>query len=546
MKGKFRTAIMLMAVSSLILSGCGNNSNGANSTNNSGKNNAVSQESTSNFNQTGLPIVNQPVTLKMVSPKPALSPNFGEMEIFKRLEQSTNVKIEWENIPDTDYAEKKNLLIASATLPDAFYAAGFSDYELLTYGQDGTIIPLETLIDQYAPNLKALLERRPDIKAAITAPDGHIYGLPSFEENNLGSNPFFHAINTTWLETLGLEMPKTLDEYTNALVAFKTQDPNGNGKADEIPLSFMHMQWCMDIAGLFGAFGLPDNLEHRIVRDGKVIFTATQPEYKEALQYFHENWYKQGLIDPESFTQDAPQYLAKGKTDPETLGSFVWWEIEEVVGPDRADDYALVAPLVGPNGDQTIGRGNGGGPGRGSFVITKANKNPEITMRWIDEQFEPYMAAQIHWGPLDVVYEKDANGKLVNLPLPEGVSAGEFRQQVAPGSGAPGVISIEDLGKVVDLEPRAQQRAKDLEEYYLPYMEDENYPSIFFEPEELDEINKIEPELLKYVNTQRGKFIVDGGVNENWDQYVSTLEKMGLNKLMEIYQTALDRYNSNL
>jgi len=546
MKGKFRTAIMLMAVSSLILSGCGNNSNGANSTSNSGKNNAVSQESTSNFNQTGLPIVNQPVTLKMVSPKPALSPNFGEMEIFKRLEQSTNVKIEWENIPDTDYAEKKNLLIASATLPDAFYAAGFSDYELLTYGQDGTIIPLETLIDQYAPNLKALLERRPDIKAAITAPDGHIYGLPSFEENNLGSNPFFHAINTTWLETLGLEMPKTLDEYTNALVAFKTQDPNGNGKADEIPLSFMHMQWCMDIAGLFGAFGMPDNLEHRIVRDGKVIFTATQPEYKEALQYFHENWYKQGLIDPESFTQDAPQYLAKGKTDPETLGSFVWWEIEEVVGPDRADDYALVAPLVGPNGDQTIGRGNGGGPGRGSFVITKANKNPEITMRWIDEQFEPYMAAQIHWGPLDVVYEKDASGKLVNLPLPEGVSAGEFRQQVAPGSGAPGVISIEDLGKVVDLEPRAQQRAKDLEEYYLPYMEDENYPSIFFEPEELDEINKIEPELLKYVDTQRGKFIVDGGVNENWDQYVSTLEKMGLNKLMEIYQTALDRYNSNL
>lgn len=546
MKGKFRTAIMLVAVSSLILSGCGNNSNGANSNSNTGKNNAVTQESTSNFNQTGLPIVNEPVTLKMVSPKPALSPNFGEMEIFKRLEQSTNVKIEWENIPDTDYAEKKNLLIASATLPDAFYAAGFSDYELITYGQDGTIIALEDLIDQYAPNLKALLERRPDIKAAITAPDGHIYGLPSFEENNLGSNPFFHVINKTWLDVLGLEMPKTLDEYTNALVAFKTGDPNGNGKADEIPLSFMHMQWCMDIAGLFGAFGMPDNMEHRIVRDGKVIFTATQPEYKEALQYFHENWYKQGLIDPESFTQDAPQYLAKGKTDPETLGSFVWWEIEEVVGPDRADDYALVAPLVGPDGDQTIGRGNGGGPGRGSFVITKANKNPEITMRWIDEQFEPYMAAQIHWGPIDVVYEKDANGKLVNLPLPEGVSAGEFRQQVAPGSGAPGVISIEDLGKVVDLEPRAQQRAKDLEEYYLPYMEDENYPSIFFEPEELDEINKIEPELLKYVNTQRGKFIVDGGVNENWDQYVATLEKMGLSKLMEIYQTALDRYNSNL
>lgn len=540
MKSIIKGATTLVLAGSLILSGCGNNNA------NNGDNNANQANQEANFNTTGLPIVNEAVTLKMLSPKSALSPEFSEMEIFKRLEEQTNVKIEWENIPDTDFAEKKNLLLASSTLPDAFYAAGFSDYELITYGKDGTIIPLEELIDQYAPNLKALLERRPDIKSSITAPDGHIYGLPSFEENNLGSNPFFHVINTKWLDELGLSMPQTLDEYTEALVAFKTQDPNGNGKADEIPLSFMHMQWCMDIAGLFGAFGMPDNLEHRIVRDGKVIFTATQPEYKEALNYFHEKWYKQGLIDPESFTQDAAQYLAKGKTEVETLGSYIWWEIEEVVGTERSQDYALVSPLKGPNGDQTIGRSNGGGPGRGSFIITKANKNSEITMRWIDQQYEPYMAAQIHWGPLDVVFEKDENGKLVNLPLPEGVSAGEFRQKVSPGAGAPGVITIEDLGKVVDLEPRAQQRAKDLEQYYEPYMEKENYPSIFFEPEELDKINKIEPELIKYVNTQRGKFIVDGGVDGQWDSYVSTLEKMGLNELLEIYQTALDRYNANL
>lgn len=167
-------------------------------------------------------------------------------------------------------------------------------------------------------------------------------------------------------------------------------------------------------------------------------------------------------------------------------------------------------------------------------------------MRWIDQQYEPYMAAQIHWGPLDVVFKKDENGKLVNLPIPEGTSAGEFRQKVAPGAGGPGVITIEDLGKVVDLEPRAQQRVKDLEKYYDPYMEEENYPSIFFEPEELDKINRIEPELIKYVNTQRGKFIVDGGVDEQWDSYVKNLDKMGLNELMEIYQKGLDRYNASL
>ncbi|NMP11612.1 ABC transporter substrate-binding protein [Paenibacillus polymyxa] len=535
----FKRAGMLMLAGVFVLSGC---SGGGGES----KNQTVNPDQDANFNKTGLPIVKEAVALKMVSPKAALAPEYSKMEIFKRLEKQTNVKIDWGNIPDTDFAEKKNLLLASGDLPDAFYGAGFTDYELINYGKDGTIIPLENLIDKYAPNLKALLNRRPDIKLAITAPDGHIYGLPSWEENKLDTNPFFHVINKNWLDKLGLKVPQTLDEYTQALIAFKTKDPNGNGKADEIPLSFMHMQWCSDIAGIFGAFGLPDNLEHRIVREGKVIFTASQPQFKEALKYIHDNWYKQGLIDPESFTQDAAQYLAKGKTSDETLGSYVWWEVEEVVGPERSKDYALLPPLKGPNGDQMIGRNNGGGPGRGSFVITKENRYPAMTMRWIDQQYDPYMAAQIHWGPLDVVFKKDEKGKLVNLPLPKGVSAGEFRQKVAPGTGNPGVITFDDFGKVVDMEPRAQKRAEYLEKYYTPYMKKENYPSIFFEPDELDKINRIEPELIKYVNTQRGKFIVDGEVDEKWDSYVKTLEKMGLNELMEIYQKGLDRYNANL
>ncbi|URJ34138.1 ABC transporter substrate-binding protein [Paenibacillus polymyxa] len=535
----FKRAGMLMLAGVFVLSGC---SGGGGES----KNQTVNPDQDANFNKTGLPIVKEAVTLKMVSPKAALAPDYSKMEIFKRLEKQTNVKINWENIPDTDFAEKKNLLLASGDLPDAFYGAGFTDYELINYGKDGTIIPLENLIDKYAPNLKALLDRRPDIKLAITAPDGHIYGLPSWEENKLDTNPFFHVINKNWLDKLGLKVPQTLDEYTQALIAFKTKDPNGNGKADEIPLSFMHMQWCSDIAGIFGAFGLPDNLEHRIVREGKVIFTASQPQFKEALKYIHDNWYKQGLIDPESFTQDAAQYLAKGKTPDETLGSYVWWEVEEVVGQERSKDYALLPPLKGPNGDQMIGRNNGGGPGRGSFVITKENRYPAMTMRWIDQQYDPYMAAQIHWGPLDVVFKKDEKGKLVNLPLPKGVSAGEFRQKVAPGTGNPGVITFDDFGKVVDMEPRAQKRAEYLEKYYTPYMKKENYPSIFFEPDELDKINRIEPELIKYVNTQRGKFIVDGDVDEKWDSYVKTLEKMGLNELMEIYQKGLDRYSANL
>ena len=113
------------------------------------------------------------------------------MEIFKRLEAETNVKIEWENIPDTDFAEKKNFFAGQRQLTGCFYGAGFSDYELVNYGEDGTILPLEDLIDQYAPNLKALLDRRPDIKSSITAPDGHIYGRLRGKRTTLERIPSF-------------------------------------------------------------------------------------------------------------------------------------------------------------------------------------------------------------------------------------------------------------------------------------------------------------------------------------------------------------------
>jgi putative aldouronate transport system substrate-binding protein len=493
------------------------------------------------FHTTGLPIVDQKLNLRIVAQKAgSLTPNFDQMELFKRLEPQTNIHVEWTNIAGADYQDKKNLILASGDLPDAFWNTGFNDQDIATYGSNGTLIPLEGLIDQYAPNLKKVFERRPEIKQAVTAPDGHIYTLPSAVEfGGIGATPFFHVINKAWLDKLGLKMPTTLDELHDVLMAFKTKDPNGNGKADEVPFSFIFNWWCADIGDLFGAFGMPDNLDHRIVRDGKVIYTAVQPEYKEAIAYFHK-WVQEGLIDPEAFSQDSKVYLAKGKTQEETLGSYIWWEIEEVVGPDRAKDYVLVPPLAGPGGKVDVGHSNGSEYGRTAFAITKANKHPEITMRWADLMYDPYMSAQVIWGPLGIIYEKDPNGMLVNKALPAGTSMGEFRQTVAP-EGL-GVILSDDFGKVVDMEPRAKQRINDLNAVYKSKMEKEWYPSVFFKPEELEQLSTQETDIKNFVNQQRAKWLVDGGIEGEWDGYVAQLQQMGLDQMVKIYQDALDRY----
>ncbi|MER6614119.1 ABC transporter substrate-binding protein [Streptomyces xantholiticus] len=500
------------------------------------------KSSDAGFAETGLPIVKERIELRFSGKKAPLAPDYEQMSLLKNLESSTNIDITWENLPENVYQEKKNLLLASGDLPDAFYNTGFTDTDIATYGANGTLIPLEDLIDKHAPNLKKVFAQRPEIRRAVTAPDGHIYTLPASEELGIGAVPSFWSINKTWLDKLGLPVPTTVGQYRDALKAFKDKDPNGNGKADEIPLSFIDKWWCADIGDLFAALsGLPDNPQHRIVRDGKVIFTANRPEYRDAVAELHR-WYADGLIDPESFAQDDKQYLAKGKTKQEVLGSYVWWETEEVVGTDRKDDYSLMGPLKGPKG-RLVGRSNGSDYGRDAFAITRANKYAAATMRWVDQLYAPQMSAQVAWGPIGEVFEKDARGKLRYLPVPEGTTAGELRQKVAPVG--PRVVLREDFEKVVEPEARAKQRQQDLNRVYGPYLEKENYPPVFFTADELAQVTEIETDLLAMVDKQRAEWIVNGGVEKAWDGYVAELDRIGLPRLVEIYQAALDRYRES-
>jgi putative aldouronate transport system substrate-binding protein len=529
-------ALSAIMVATAALSGC------------SGKKTTTDSSKDVNLNATGLPIVKDKVTLKIVSPKAPLAPEYNEMTIFKNLEKSTNVHIEWNNIPDSDYQTKKNLLLAGGDLPDAFYAAGFSDADLNKYSEDGTIVDLTELIDKYMPNVKALLDKNPDLKKFITSPDGKIYSLPVGEEMGggqgaIGANPYFYFINKTWLDKLGLPMPTTIEELHTALLAFKNNDPNGNGKNDEVPMKYIADWWCADIGNFFGSFGMPDPNDHLIVRDGKVIYTAAQPEYKEAIQYYNK-WVQEGLIDKTSFTETktADSLFAKGKTPEPTLGSFIWWEETEIVGTDRVKDYALVGPLKGADGKQGVAWSNGSPWGRGAFVITNVNKYPEITARWIDELYEPYMTAQVHWGPIGEVYElKD--GKLVNKELPEGVAMGEFRQKVAPNGV--GVVTASDFENIVSMEPRAVERINRVKDIFVPAMEKEHLPSLFFTADEVERRNLIETDLKTYVNKMKSQWLMDGGLTDAaWTEYQENLKKIGIDEFVKITQDAYDRFES--
>ena len=108
---------------------------------------------------------------------------------------------------------------------------------MLRYGKQGVLLPLNDLIKEHAPNLQQVLDSDDEYRALATAPDGNIYGIPQLIECFHCTWPNKLWMNSTWLDNLNLEAPKTHEEFKDVLRAFKDDDPNGNGSNDEIPFS---------------------------------------------------------------------------------------------------------------------------------------------------------------------------------------------------------------------------------------------------------------------------------------------------------------------
>ena len=490
------------------------------------------------------------VSLKMSTSSSPLAPaDPNEKLIFQRLEEQSGVNIEWKNY-SSDYIEKRNLDISSGDLPDAMWNAGASDYDLLSWAEDGIIIPLEDLINEHMPNFKKVLDENPEYLAMITAPDGHIYSLPWIEELGQDKESIHTVndipwINVDWLEALGLEMPQTTDELMVVLEAFKTQDPNGNGEADEIPISFINDGGNEDMKFLFGAFGIGDNDDYLVVNDdGTIDFTADNEEFKNGVAYFNEMYNKE-LIDVEAFEQDWNAYVAKGKE--QLFGVYFTWDKANVSGAN--DSYEPLPALAGPSGEKHVTRTNGFGFSRDRFVITSANKNLELTAKWADQMYVPIQSVQNNWGTYgdetqqNIFEYVEATDSLKHLPL-EGTAPGELRQKTE--AGGPLAILDDYYGTVTTMPDDAQWRLDIFKDTYLADVHNQfNYPRVFLSLEQADRIAQIDADLMPFVNRKRAEWIANGKIAEEWDAYLEELNRLGLEEWMQIKQEAYDTYLLN-
>nr|WP_296465962.1 extracellular solute-binding protein [uncultured Acetatifactor sp.] len=496
----------------------------------------------------------------------ALSPGYDGNQVLNRLQADAGIGIEWTTMSES-LGEQVNIRIAGDELPDAFMGVGFSNYDISRYGDDGTFIDLTPyLTEEYMPNLAKILEENPDIRSAITMDDGYIYGLPAGERMGTGgigapedysiySIPQFSMINKAWLDDLGLEVPTTLEELHAALKAFRDNDMSaryyGNAPGSTIPMSTGFDQWCWGQNIFYAGFGFtnwPNDVCNDLVlnSDGTVEFMSVTDAYRDAVTYFHD-WYAEGLMDVEMFSQDSTQLIAKCSQG--YVGVSTWWYIEELMG-DYAGDYVFLPVLDGPDGTHNVTVRTGGGINSGQLNITKKCKSPANLLKFFDMWYAPETVMQLQYGPIGTYFtEQDQDGVWLSI------SDEESREKYGKGSGelkgeyevfGPKLILSDYYLTTFKMEDRAIERLTDLYEYWMPYVSDTaTYPvDCVFTGRELDDIDWYRADFESAVSEQEGLWIKNGGPTDaEWEAYIEHLrKKCGMDKLLKVYQDAYDRY----
>lgn len=338
----------------------------------------------------GFPL-EEKVTLSVFAEQLSSVVDLEQNKVLQDLEAYTNVDLDLTLVPSDGLSEKLNLMLSSGEYPEIIIGSGLlSNQDLEKYGVEEQIfIPLNDLIEEYGTNIKERWAEHPNWEEEMKSSDGNIYGIPTSETGGEGHGDCSYKlwINTEWLEAVGKEMPTTTEEFRDVLMAFKTQDPNGNGVADEIPLTGATGTWAgVPYLNLLNAFGYFDT-NYYYVKDGTVQSILDQDYVKEGLKYIHD-LYVDGLIDPAALTQDESQMAAVGNNEEIAIagavtcghvGMFV-----DINNAERYNQYEIMMPLKGSTGYQGIPYNMAHSVQGASFAITDICKNPEIAIQIAD------------------------------------------------------------------------------------------------------------------------------------------------------------------
>ena len=451
---------------------------------------------------------------------------------FQRMAEKTGLYFRFQQyMTAADWEKAKEAMQPGGELPDALFKANLSRTQEQALFDRGVLIDLMPYLKDNCPHLWQILEDHPDYLEEITLPGGQIVSLPY-----ISTAPAQNAmwINKTWLSRLKLSAPEDRETLEQVLRAFKTRDPNQNGRQDEIPLAFLGP---FDLKFLAHMFGLVFN-DYNLFLDetGEARFAPLEPGYEDFVRWCAD-MYREGILDPDGFYLNDALRQVTSTSQAQTYGILLTTDTTNLFPAEWAKDYEILLPMRF-EGERKY-RSLTGHVYQGTFALTANCGEPEKLLQWADVLYTPEGARLMAVGRENEDYVVDGDGTWRVLESARNNSSFVAQTLIVDGTTPPGISADEFELSYSEkyLTDMIRQRYA-LDEYCV-----RPFPQVALSAQQKSRVAELQNEIGYLVDTQLARWVsgeeplTDGA----FDGFRERLEEKGLQEFLAIWQEALEK-----
>ena len=482
---------------------------------------------------------------------------YSSWKEFQKLFKEKGLNPKFEVVANDQYQTTLQTRMASATdMPDFLNVTGLGDDTILNFVDKGTILPVNQIIDEHsdgtAKQFFAEGGKGARSNALNAAENGNVYWISQIQattyDGKPGSTNQVISVRKDWLDKLNLEVPKTADDFYHMLKAFREKDANGNGQQDEV-LAFNPAAWNNGIAQWFG---LVNEISCFVIEDGKAVSPWYQPGIKDYFKYLNK-LAKEGLMDTSTIGGGDPldQVIAENKAGAIFDYCMQTWQEPGTGDPDAA--YLPIGPLKATDAAEPILAIEPPYLSYNRWAFTKECKDLDVAGTLLDILCSDKYMELTQWGIEGETYEvKDGEKKLLPIALnasweqsaKEGKAIGDSLW--ANGSMFPKrrFVPMENEISIVP-EYKAEFQRNIIDYHPTTPLGKENY---FPVPTQEQVQRRLELNTdLGTQSSQLATQLILGQISmDDWDSHIQSLKDLGLDEILKIDQTLLDRYKKNV
>lgn len=518
-----------------------------------------------------LPLTDKGDTITIGIMQHANTENYDTNDYTLWVEEQTGVNLEFVYFSNdnSEAMTQLNLMLAgNEKLPDIlWYFTGMDMATMYELGEDGTFLDLTDYFNNYSYYFWEQYEGLPETQkgiifaGGIDPSNGELYAYPQFGEGGCDSCATHTAINTKFLEALNAEIPTNVDELYELLKRFATEDPNGNGKADEIPMLGYHGGYRAELVDwILNAFVYVNATSMFNATDGQIWTPYTTDEYRQGLIYLHK-LYTEGLISPVYYTitKRAEYKPLVTPADGVAIAGIAGAHPQLHYETDSAllYDYTMVGPL---EAETELGGYASIRPSTATYrtFITSDCENPELAFQLLDFMMsQKESVLRQRYGVLGRDWElPDENGqsymglkasaKIIDSTAYSAQNNACWHNQNTCSNQKTFGAQWDDDGTWSSHHYKLLRQVYDL--YHAVAEPAEVIGTLVYTSEENELIGGNINQISSYIDEAQAMFVsgvMDPNDDTQWNTYLSNLEAQGLSQVLEVAQTSYTRMQNN-